>query len=321
MLYAGSCNGVVRAVERTTGRLLWASEVGPGTGDYYFHGNPLIAGNTLVIGADTGVSGTKSASIHALDRRTGRERWRYPAGSGAAASIVGWGPLAYAASLDGRLLALDVESGSLRWSFPVTMWGWEGAAVLDRRVYVGGRDGTLSALGADSGRLLWQAAAGSGISTSVVALPGGLYVGTADGLLHRIEAATGAVIASLLLDTVLRPRGVPVVAGNSLLVLLADRRGVPRALVSVDLALTRVGWRQAASAPWSTPRVFVSNGVALVGTEAGALHAYCLGSGDRAWSREVGGTVRSIGGANGQLYVGTSDGVLRALPVTPACGR
>lgn len=321
MLYVGSCNGVVRSIERASGRTLWATDVGPGAGDYYFHGEPFLAGDTLVAGADAGGRADAGpAFVHALDRRTGRERWRYQAGPGAAGAIAGAGALAFAATLDGRLLALDVQSGSLRWSLPVRFWGWEGPAVRDGLVYAGGRDGTLSALDAETGRVRWQAAVGSGISTSPVALPGGLYLGTADGRLHRVDAATGKRLASLQVDAVLRPRGVPVPAGDSLLVLLGDRRGIPSALVAVDLALTRVVWRQAATAPWSTARVFVSGGAALVGTEAGGVHAYCLANGAHAWSRDVGGLVRSIGGTDDHLYVGTSEGVLRAFPATSACG-
>ncbi len=282
----------------------------------------VLSGDTLVLGADGG-GGTdaRPAFIHALDRRTGRERWRYQVGPGAAGAIVGAGALAFAATLDGRVLALEVQSGSLRWSFPVRFWGWEGPTVREGLVYAGGRDGTLSALDAESGQVRWQAAVGSGISTSAVALPSGLYLGTADGRLHRVDAASGKPLASLQVDTVLRPRGVPVPEGDSLLVLLGDRRGVPVALVSVDLALMRVAWRQAGTAPWSTARVFVSGGAALVGTEAGGVHAYCLATGAHAWSRDVGGLVRSIGGTDDHVYVGTSEGVLRAFPAVRACGR
>lgn len=306
-------------MDRRTGRAVWTARVGPGAGDYYFHGNPLVTAETVVIGADTGGLRVGGASVHAFDRATGRERWRHPAGPGVAGAIAGWGPLAYAAGLDGRLVALDVESGSVRWSFAVTLWGWEGPAVQGDRVFAGARDGTLHALDARTGRVVWQVKFDSGISTSVIATPTGLYLGTSDGTMHRMEAASGKVLASLRLDDRLRPRGVPVATDRAVLVLLADPRGAPAAVVSLDLRLSRVGWRQAGAAPWTTARVFVHDTLALVGTESGDVFAYCLADGRLSGSRHVGGFVRSIGGSADQLYVGTSEGVLRAFPPWPGC--
>lgn len=292
----------------------WATSVAPDANKYFFHGDPLITPDVVVIGADPATGG-----VHAFDRSTGRERWKYAAGHGVSGAISGLGRRAYAIRADGQLLSLDVDSGTVMWSFPIDVWGWLGPAVAAGRVFAGARDGSLYALNAETGRVEWRANLGAPISTSVSATATGLYVGTGDGVVFRIDAQYGTVLASRKIDEKLRPRSELVPTGDSLLVLLADEGEDYRALVSIDLTLTGVRWRQAASGPWSTSRVFVWSQSAVVASPSGEIVAYCAADGTKAWSRAVSGTVRAIGGADDMLYVSTSEGSLYAIRPAISC--
>jgi outer membrane protein assembly factor BamB len=185
----------------------------------------------------------------------------------------------------------------------------------------GARDGTLYSLDPDTGRVEWQTSLGAAITTSVAVSGTDLYVGTADGTMYRVAGRTGVIQSSLKLgaDASLRPRGVPMATGGAVLVLLADREENFKALVSLDAELGRTRWRQTAATRWHTTRLFVRDDTVILGTPTGEVVSYCLKDGMANGSNTIPGMVRSIGGSDGVLYVGTTEGTLYALDAVPLC--
>jgi outer membrane protein assembly factor BamB len=303
-----------RALELRTGRVRWETKVSPDSVQYFFHSDPLIAGDVIVVGADRATG----ASIHAFDRFTGKELWKHAAGRGVNGPIAGVSGRAYAAGLEGQLLSLDVQSGAPRWSIALKVPGWEGPAAAGNRVFAGTVDGSLVGLNAESGREEWRANLGAPVSTSVT-VAGEVYAGTADGAIHRIDARDGTVIGSRKLDPLMIPSSVPVRTADSVLVLLTDQSADYRALVSLNPALDGVRWRVAAEKNWSTTRVFVWGDVIVLGTPSGEIAAYCEKTGALAWSRTVKGPVRAVGGAEDILLAGTRTGDLYALRAPRSC--
>ena len=314
-MYVGSCNGVFRALELRTGRVRWETKVSPDSAQYFFHGDPLVAGDVIVAGADRAAG----ASIHAFDRLTGQELWKHAAGRGVSGPIAGGGGRAYAARSEGQLLSLDVRSGDLAWALDLKVPGYEGPAAATDRVFVGTVDGWLHALNGKTGREEWRLHLGAPVSTTVTASSGDLYVGTADSAIHRIDGARGTVFASRKLDPILKPTSVPVRTADSVLVLLADQSADYRAVVSLDPALDNVRWRVAADKNWTTSRIFVWGDVLVLGTPSGNVDAYCARTGVPAWSRSIKGRVRSVGGAEDILLVGTPGGDLYAMRAPRSC--
>lgn len=103
----------VTAFDPRTGRALWATDV---LGMAW--GNPLIVGETLYIGtaAQAGTIIHHAGGLVALDRRTGKIKWRRavppPPGAaiwGYAGSLITGDHKLIAAGLDGRLIALPLE--------------------------------------------------------------------------------------------------------------------------------------------------------------------------------------------------------------------
>lgn len=319
VVYVASCNGRIHALASKTGRPLWQTHVSGRADGYYFHAAPLVTPTLVIFGADTSGADDFEAALHALDRSTGTERWRFPAGPGVASVLVTDGTRLYAAALDGRVVAVEIASGRLEWSFAAKVWGWEGVALAGDHVVVGGLDGTLTALDPRRGTVAWQVATGVAISTSVVSRGDDIYFGTADGQLHKVDARSGERRASLGLDQTWRPRGRPVVTEGAVLVLLADRQGERRALVAVDHGLGAVRWRRDATESWTTAGVFASASRAAVGTERGEVLSICLADGRDEVRVVVGAPVRSVGGDGDMLYVGTTEGVLHALEAPERC--
>lgn len=299
---------MVRALDKKSGRVVWATQAGPRTGQYFFHGDPLITPDVVVIGGDA-VSG---GNIHAFDRSTGIARWKIPAGRGVSGPIAGSGRRAYAATPD-ALVNVDVDSGAVRWSRPLKLPGFEGPATRANLVFAGTVDGSLYAVNAETGQDEWRASLGAPATTSVTATDTAAYVGAENGVLYRVDPRSGTVLSSLKLDETLIPRSVPVVTGESLLVLLTDRAADYRALVSLDLKLERTNWRRTADKSWSTSRAFVWNKTVILGTTAGEVMAYDAADGSPLWSRNVTGSVRSIGGSEDTLYITTRQGSLYAV--------
>ena len=81
IVYVGSLDGYLHALDAATGRLLWKVDTLPGraAGDfhYFITGAPLIAGDVVVIGNGGADFKGGRGSISAYDRRTGRFRWRF----------------------------------------------------------------------------------------------------------------------------------------------------------------------------------------------------------------------------------------------------
>lgn len=292
----------------------WSTPVRRETGKQ-FHSDPLITHDLVVVGTDSSEGG----GVHAFETSTGRERWFYPSSHGVAAAISSLGPWIYAATLDGEVLSLEIDSGKRRWTQPLRTLGWAGPIAADGRVYVGTDDGFLYALNAETGQVEWKTELGKPVTTSVCASSNSLYVGTVDEKIYRVDSRTGKVLASRQLDQNLVPTGVPIAANNSLLVLLADKNQDDRAIVSLDVALDRVRWQQAAKDHWSTSRLFAFSNSVLVGAPSGKLAAYCIGDGSLVWSTTLNGAIRVIGGFDHTLYVGTTGGRLTALEALVSC--
>lgn len=315
MVFVGSCNGLFRALELKTGRARWETKVSPDPDQYFFHSDLLVVGDVIVAGSDRATG----ASIHAFDRSTGKELWRHAAGRGVDGPIAGISGRAYAATLEGQLLSLGVSSGTLGWSIPLKVPPFEGPATAVDRVFAGSVDGGLYGLNAETGREEWRTNLSAPVTTSVTVSASNVYVGTRDGIMHRVDARSGTVIRSLKLHPSLIPRSVPVRTATSLLTLLTDQGADYRVLVSIDPALERVGWQVAATKTWSTSRVFVWGDVVVLGTSSGDVLAYCKDTGIPVWSRTVKGPVRSVGGAQDTLLVGTQTGDLYALRAPSSC--
>jgi outer membrane protein assembly factor BamB len=265
------------------------------------------------VAADTPADSELEGGLHAFDRSTGKELWKYPSGRGVLAQIIGLRKDLFALTTTAEFVCIDKESGKRRWSYPLKWSAWDCPAATENRVFVGSNDGTLYALNAQSGSVVWQANLEARISTSIQVSDRSVHAGTADGKMHRVDITNGELGHSLRLDENLRPAGLPIVRGDNLLVLLVDAGNEYRQIASVDLALSKVRWRRAAPDKWTTSRIFEAGNAIIFGQKSGEITAYSCVDGEPIWSAPLLGTIRSVGGADGILYIGTTEGNLYAL--------
>ena len=287
---------------------------------YFFHGDVLVAPGRIIASADVDPGSGVEAGVHAFDRDSGRQLWMHPTGRGVLGAVIGLGGLAYAYTAAGDLIALDLQTGKREWSHPLKAPVWESPAVLGQRVFAASSDGSVFAFDRRTGRMEWHQQLRVPISTSVRTSASDVYVGTNDGMMHRLAPTNGERRSSLKLDPALKPSSAPLLTVDAVLVLLVDQGANYRRLVSLDATLSRVKWSRAATDRWSTTRVFATTHTIVLGTASGDVTAYCASDGAPAWSHKLGDTpIRSIGGSDEILYIGTPQGTLYAIRPPRSC--
>ncbi|PYR89132.1 MAG: hypothetical protein DMF84_25880 [Acidobacteria bacterium] len=309
-----------RELDARTGKVRWETNIRGTALKYFFHGDVFVAADRIIASTDVDPATGMEAGVHAFDRVSGRRLWTQPTGEGVKGAVVGQGRRVFVYTATGDLIALDIESGKREWSNALNASPWDSPGVAARRVFAGSNDGSLYAFDDETGRIEWRKKFGTAVSTSIRATETAVYAGTADGAMHRFAPKDGEILASLELDSKLKPGSVPLITPSGVLVLLADSHAEYRALVSLDPALGRVNWRRAAPDRWTTTRVFATEKTVLLGTPSGEVTAYCAADGSPAWSHKFpDAPIRSIGGSDDMLYVGTLPGALYAVRPPAAC--
>lgn len=320
----GSCAGTFYALDRKTGQVRWSYDIKKDGDQTSFHGNPLITDDLIIIGTDGRSSPEGVGHVYAFERATGKVRWKYklttgvPNGRGVPTHILGLRSNVYGVAFGDELLCLDMKSGRLNWSFPSEFskseFQWANSpAVAAGKVFFGGVDGNVYALDAQNGKLVWKRKIGARISTHLLVADGHLYFGAADSHLYRLSLNTGSVVSSF--TTSATPVGTITPAGGSLIVFLNSKGGGGGAesLACIDLGLTKIRWGQPAAAGWSLTRAHLWRQDVLAGNESGEVIAYRLTDGAREWSHKLKGVIRSIGGTDEVLYIGTLSGMVYAF--------
>jgi eukaryotic-like serine/threonine-protein kinase len=178
ILYTGSGDGTLYAVDVQTGEKLWA------TGGFsQLENSGAVAGDTLVIGGYDG-------RVRALDRHTGEVLWSFDTVSFVQASPLIMDDRVYVAT-DHAIYALDLLTGKLQWQAPT---GKEGAymgppAYEDGTIYTTGGK-YLLALDSTNGKELWRIEH-SDMFTALAVANGLIYVGNFDGYFYAFDQETG----------------------------------------------------------------------------------------------------------------------------------
>ncbi len=212
LVYVGSTDGRLYAVDRATGAERWRFQTqGP------VNSSPAVVNGLVFVSSVDG-------NIYAVDATTGVQRWRFttrgerrftaPGIHGAiprtermpdpydvflSSPTVVSGTV-YIGSGDQGVYALDAGTGALRWRFETGDVVHASPAVVNGVVYVGSWDRNLYAIDAQSGRERWRHTTGGdtviynqvGLASSPAVVDGIVLVGGRDGRFHAVDAATGA---------------------------------------------------------------------------------------------------------------------------------
>ena len=201
VLYVGSGDGGVYAIDPATGSKLWRHDARA----------PVYSG----IGwhdPDTLTFGTMDGSIVLLDRRTREETLRVKTGGGVVTTPLVVGDCVIAGSRDYQLYAFNLQDGSVVWKLSYWFsWIESTPGLRDGLLYVGGSDyARVTAIDPATGRAHWGTIVhGMDWGTPLLAertvfigtvnqnVPGTLINHTAG--LVKLDRATGAVLWQLVL--------------------------------------------------------------------------------------------------------------------------
>lgn len=229
-LFFGGGDGMVRAVELATGKVLWSTTLRA----------ELLAKPTV----DRGVliAQTGADVVYGLEAISGKLLWTYNRQVTGNLSVrattqpVVVGENVLAGFSDGVLVSLRKRDGVLQWERKVGRGNRfrdvdSTPTVRGNRAYVASYDGSLVALNTDSGEILWQADFGGylPVTLGTQAYSDRLYFSTVDGRVLEIEESTGKELRAIRLRSGIATQ--PVISRN--LLIFGESEGAVRV---VDLA-------------------------------------------------------------------------------------
>ncbi|MGH7517683.1 MAG: PQQ-binding-like beta-propeller repeat protein [Gemmatimonadales bacterium] len=273
-------NGTLVALDAAKGTTRWSVSTGPARpfpwgreGWDFYVASPVITGDLAIFAAADG-------NVYALDVATGRERWRYSAGTLFRSSAAAAEGYVVVGGADGYVYALSLADGKLRWrgetegaTLDSETEGFDrktiqgSPAIAGGKVYVGSRDAHLYAFDLETGKQLWRTGTPAPwVVTSPVVWGGRIYFGSSDG--HYVAAVDPDSGKRMWL--VRTPDNViasPVLADSVLYV--AEMSGN---LFALDAATGAERWRTSLGARiYSTP--VPTNGGLYIGGDDGAVYA------------------------------------------------
>ena len=326
ILYVGSSDGNLSALDAATGTLRWR-----------FHTEGAVT-STPAVDDRAAYVASRDGFLHAIDIRTGRERWRHRFGAALGPDDY-WdfhlsSPILVAGTLyigggDGHVLALDAADGRVKWRVDVGARVRSTLAVHGDVLVFGTLAGQVRALRAHDGAPLWtfatdgashQFADKDNDTTSVVASPtiaatgaGDIVaVGGRDGILYGLDLASGRQRwrlthdgSSWMLATATDGRTLYVGGGSASIV------------QAVDAATGAERWRfKTLSAVF--PSLALAGDTLLASDFMGMLYALDRTTGRRLWEYPLGGRALSTPlVADDVVYAASDAGVLHALNVAP----
>jgi outer membrane protein assembly factor BamB len=199
VVYGGSMDGRVYAIAADTGRRLWTFETEGVSIDQKAAGfdrrsivsSPALSDDLLLVGS-------RDAHLYAVDRKTGRQAWRFghrieylegmPEVSWVLSSPAISGGLVFSGSSDGHFFdAVREKTGEEAWRFKTPGNVLSSGALAGGQVFFGCEDGHLFALDARTGQERWRFRTGAAVVSSPVVDSGTLYFGSDDGFLYALS--------------------------------------------------------------------------------------------------------------------------------------
>jgi outer membrane protein assembly factor BamB len=138
-LFIGTMTNQIQAIDWKAGKVLWSYEAKKRQQPF---AGSVAATKDLVLG------GSRDKCVHAVDLKSGAEKWVTPTGGRVDSSPVVAGQRVYVGSLDGKLYVLDLAKGAQVQTIELGKRGiLASPAVSDGRLVIGTLDGALVCLG------------------------------------------------------------------------------------------------------------------------------------------------------------------------------
>ena len=299
MVYVGSADGNLYALDRSTGALRWKFAT-----KSRVVSSPAVANGMVFFGSYDG-------TFYAVDGRSGALKWKFSTGGERRfegthlhgsqpiaetmpdvfdvylSSPTIWHGSVYFGSGDGNVYALDGSSGAMKWSFKTGNVVHASPAIADGTLFVGSWDSYFYALDASTGKEKWRFKTGDdpkihnqvGIQSSAAVSNGIVYFGCRDSHLYALDAKTGrkrwsfGTGASWVISS-------PAVRGATVYFATSDSGLVYEITAAAGAVISRIdfhGWPM-----FSSPAI--AGDMLYIGSWSGKLFAIDLRSRRLAWA-------------------------------------
>ncbi|MET8049740.1 PQQ-binding-like beta-propeller repeat protein [Streptosporangium sp. NPDC005286] len=302
VVYVGSGDGKVYALDALTGAVRWTHKIG---GRVY--SSPAVVDGVVYVGSGDG-------KVYALDALTGAVRWTHKTGDWVYSSPAVVDGVVYVGSGDGKVYALDALTGAVRWTHKTGDDVGSSPAVVDGVVYVGSDDHKVYALDALTGAVRWTHKTGNWVRSSPAVVDGVVYVGNGDGdddnsykgKVYALDALTGAVRWTHKIGNWVGSS--PAVVDGVVYVGSDDHK-----VYALDALTGAVRWTHK-TGNWVRSSPAVVDGVVYVGSNDHKVYALDALTGAVRWTHKTGNWVYSSPAVvDGVVYVGSNDDKVYAL--------
>jgi outer membrane protein assembly factor BamB len=183
-------NGVLNAIAKNSGRVLWRRKLGALAAS-----TPAVGGSTVYVSLLRRNRFTDAGRIVAVSLKDGRVRWSRPLPSRSESSPLLHRGRLYVGSENGTVLCLNAHNGHVRWVYQAGGAVKASPTMARGILFFGDYGGQVQAVRARDGNRVWVArppGAGTFYATAAVAY-GRVYVGSTSGTEYALSQATGRV--------------------------------------------------------------------------------------------------------------------------------
>jgi eukaryotic-like serine/threonine-protein kinase len=318
VLYFGSQNGNLYAVESESGAALWSFHT-----EKPINSSPAVSNGVVYFEGNDGFT-------YALDAQSGVQKWKVDTGPDRPTDYDNLSPspavqdgIVFIAGVNGNLYALNADTGEALWTVPALGYGsLRSSPAVDGDTVYFTAEKSLLALDAKTGKQKWEYKFIS-ITRSSPSVGGGVVVfGDNGSNIYAVDSETGVekwkyrITYYWVTSTAAISDGVVYIGGDD------------SYLNALDSQTGEVKWRfkTTGETVWSSPAVV--GDVIYVGdwnfsgikdengsNKWGYMHAVDAKTGTELWNFKTGGNIVSspVVDADGTLYFGSLDGYLYAL--------
>jgi outer membrane protein assembly factor BamB len=298
--YIGNSNGIVYAVNESTGAPLWQYATLASVAS-----SPAVVNGIVYVGSN-------DTNVYALKASTGALLWQYTTEGAVTSSPAVVNGVVYVTS-NNSAYALTASTGALVWQYTTTGDILQlSPAVANGVVYAGSAD-NVYALNASTGALLYHYATGLEVTAPLTVVTGVDYVPCSDeglgivGGICEINASTSSSGWTFV-------TGGPVESSPAVVDGVVYFGADDNNFYAVKATSGKLLWQYTTGGGVSSSPA-VANGVVYVGSEDGNLYAFD-DNGDVLWQYATGGAVSSPAVSNGEVYVVSQDGNLYSFGLT-----
>jgi outer membrane protein assembly factor BamB len=250
-------------------QLVWSVKAGAAIST-----SPILGDGTLFVGSDDGY-------LHALDARTGADRWRLDLGAPMPSAAVFGNGIVAVADQNGVLHGVAAATGAEVWhTDPIVN---AAAPVLAGGiVYITGTDHRAHGFDLQTGVERWSWTTTADLNNSLAIAADVAYVGSHDGVLHAVVLAESHELWSYQLNST--EVGQPIVTADVVLVSSPQQAGEPSGeLYALDRTSGKLLWRFRGPSGLQITSGPVRDGILYAPTEADGIYAFRVADGSQVW--------------------------------------